>query len=172
MSKRRSSLLWSRMAHLLRPPNHRIAIPECVSAWGPDPAAHQCFGLGLGCRRREPGHDCLHSQPQDAGAVQRAPPVTGLQADIKLARIPASGKTFWPAEAEKPCIALSSQMPSRCHRCLAVDHVCGPPRGFERLRALSDLVCGSFSECGWGTWIRTKILGVRVRCSTVELSPN
>jgi hypothetical protein len=24
---------------------------------------------------------------------------------------------------------------------------------------------------GWGTWIRTKILGVRVRCSTVELSP-
>jgi hypothetical protein len=25
---------------------------------------------------------------------------------------------------------------------------------------------------GWGTWIRTKILGVRVRCSTVELSPN
>jgi hypothetical protein len=26
--------------------------------------------------------------------------------------------------------------------------------------------------CGWGTWIRTKIDGVRVRCSTVELSPN
>ncbi len=25
---------------------------------------------------------------------------------------------------------------------------------------------------GWGTWIRTKINGVRVRCSTVELSPN
>jgi hypothetical protein len=25
--------------------------------------------------------------------------------------------------------------------------------------------------CGWGTWIRTKIDGVRVRCSTVELSP-
>lgn len=25
---------------------------------------------------------------------------------------------------------------------------------------------------GWGTWIRTKILGVRVRCSTVELFPN
>src|ERR1039457_4716773 len=25
---------------------------------------------------------------------------------------------------------------------------------------------------GWGTWIRTKILGVRVRCSTVELSPS
>jgi hypothetical protein len=24
---------------------------------------------------------------------------------------------------------------------------------------------------GWGTWIRTKINGVRVRCSTVELSP-
>src|ERR1700737_3248790 len=24
---------------------------------------------------------------------------------------------------------------------------------------------------GWGTWIRTKIDGVRVRCSTVELSP-
>lgn len=27
-------------------------------------------------------------------------------------------------------------------------------------------------ESGWGTWIRTKINGVRVRCSTVELSPN
>jgi hypothetical protein len=25
--------------------------------------------------------------------------------------------------------------------------------------------------CGWGTWIRTKIDGVRVCCSTVELSP-
>ncbi len=25
---------------------------------------------------------------------------------------------------------------------------------------------------GWGTWIRTKIDGVRVRSSTVELSPN
>ncbi len=24
---------------------------------------------------------------------------------------------------------------------------------------------------GWETWIRTKINGVRVRCSTVELSP-
>jgi hypothetical protein len=24
---------------------------------------------------------------------------------------------------------------------------------------------------GWRTWIRTKINGVRVRCSTVELSP-
>jgi hypothetical protein len=24
---------------------------------------------------------------------------------------------------------------------------------------------------GWGTWIRTKIDGVRVRCSTVELFP-
>ena len=27
-------------------------------------------------------------------------------------------------------------------------------------------------EIGWGTWIRTKIDGVRVRCSTVELFPN
>lgn len=25
---------------------------------------------------------------------------------------------------------------------------------------------------GWGTWIRTKIDGVRVRCSTVELFPS
>ena len=25
---------------------------------------------------------------------------------------------------------------------------------------------------GWGTWIRTKIDGVRVRCSTIELFPN
>lgn len=31
---------------------------------------------------------------------------------------------------------------------------------------------GDLNECGWGTWIRTKINGVRVRCSTVELSPN
>ena len=35
---------------------------------------------------------------------------------------------------------------------------------------------GTFIEsnncnAGWGTWIRTKIDGVRVRCSTVELSP-
>jgi hypothetical protein len=26
------------------------------------------------------------------------------------------------------------------------------------------------ANAGWGTWIRTKIDGVRVRCSTVELS--
>ena len=29
-----------------------------------------------------------------------------------------------------------------------------------------------FENIGWGTWIRTKIDGVRVRCSTVELSPS
>ena len=29
----------------------------------------------------------------------------------------------------------------------------------------------SRTTAGWGTWIRTKINGVRVRCSTVELSP-
>src|SRR5688572_19832408 len=28
------------------------------------------------------------------------------------------------------------------------------------------------SRAGWGTWIRTKIDGVRVRSSTVELFPN
>ncbi len=27
-------------------------------------------------------------------------------------------------------------------------------------------------EVGWETWIRTKINGVRVRCSTIELFPN
>ena len=29
-----------------------------------------------------------------------------------------------------------------------------------------------WKRCGWGTWIRTKINGVRVRRSTVELFPN
>ncbi len=28
------------------------------------------------------------------------------------------------------------------------------------------------AEFGWGTWIRTKIDGVRVRCSTIKLFPN
>jgi hypothetical protein len=32
--------------------------------------------------------------------------------------------------------------------------------------------CEYWRMAGWGTWIRTKIDGVRVRCSTVELSPN
>ena len=40
------------------------------------------------------------------------------------------------------------------------------PEPFEMLAALLD-----FRRIGWGTWIRTKINGVRVRCSTVELSP-
>ncbi len=31
---------------------------------------------------------------------------------------------------------------------------------------------GTSDDSGWETWIRTKINGVRVRCSTVELSPN
>ena len=68
---------------------------------------------------------------------------------------------------------------------------CGPPAP----RRLCRLMCGAcarsgprFPLCpgcpdgaetrnfieflsGWGTWIRTKINGVRVRCSTVELSP-
>ena len=29
-----------------------------------------------------------------------------------------------------------------------------------------------YGRSGWGTWIRTKIDGVRVRCSTVELFPS
>jgi hypothetical protein len=38
------------------------------------------------------------------------------------------------------------------------------------------MFCGQIDKnlvksIGWGTWIRTKILGVRVRCSTVELFP-
>ncbi len=28
------------------------------------------------------------------------------------------------------------------------------------------------SKIGWGTWIRTKINGVRVRCSTIKLFPS
>ena len=31
---------------------------------------------------------------------------------------------------------------------------------------------GLLGKIGWGTWIRTKINGVRVRRSTVELFPN
>ena len=38
--------------------------------------------------------------------------------------------------------------------------------------APAGLRCHPHLKCGWGTWIRTKILGVRVRCSTVELFPN
>jgi hypothetical protein len=34
------------------------------------------------------------------------------------------------------------------------------------------LLFAGVPRTGWGTWIRTKIDGVRVRCSTVELSPN
>jgi hypothetical protein len=36
-----------------------------------------------------------------------------------------------------------------------VDHHCGPPRFFERLRGGSALICESFLECDWGTWSRT-----------------
>ncbi len=34
------------------------------------------------------------------------------------------------------------------------------------------VAANGLTMCGWGTWIRTKIDGVRVRSSTVELSPN
>ena len=33
-------------------------------------------------------------------------------------------------------------------------------------------VVGIFGIFGWGTWIRTKINGVRVRCSTIKLFPS
>jgi hypothetical protein len=41
------------------------------------------------------------------------------------------------------------------------------PLPFSNKRGKSSVI-----SIGWGTWIRTKIDGVRVRCSTVELSPN
>ena len=50
-----------------------------------------------------------------------------------------------------------------------------PP--FRPLARLAEMIEGRISSIntnkmnGWGTWIRTKIDGVRVRCSTVELSP-
>ena len=37
--------------------------------------------------------------------------------------------------------------------------------------ALATKICQRKLKFGWGTWIRTKIDGVRVRSSTVELSP-
>ena len=39
-----------------------------------------------------------------------------------------------------------------------IHSLCGFSRQFRKLT-------------GWGTWIRTKINGVRVRCSTIELCP-
>ena len=45
-------------------------------------------------------------------------------------------------------------------------HPASPGKGDNTL-----IMCG-IREIGWGTWIRTKIDGVRVRSSTVELSPN
>src|ERR1700730_5357991 len=39
----------------------------------------------------------------------------------------------------------------------------------DALHATKDIK--GLEKLGWGTWIRTKIDGVRVRCSTVELSP-
>ena len=43
----------------------------------------------------------------------------------------------------------------------------GPDRTYDLIICFCDSAWD-----GWGTWIRTKIDGVRVRCSTVELSPN
>ena len=37
---------------------------------------------------------------------------------------------------------------------------------------LKKVYANQILRLGWGTWIRTKINGVRVRCSTIELSPN
>jgi hypothetical protein len=52
--------------------------------------------------RREP--------PEEAGSVQRAPVITGLQAETKLARQIASGKGGGPSEPEKPCMAAAAQV--------------------------------------------------------------
>ena len=52
-------------------------------------------------------------------------------------------------------------------------HSSGCPRpGAEcASRRASGSLKFSAKSVGWGTWIRTKINGVKVRCSTVELSP-
>lgn len=39
-------------------------------------------------------------------------------------------------------------------------------------RLISNPIIREIEEIGWGTWIRTKINGVRVRRSTVELFPS
>ncbi len=44
---------------------------------------------------------------------------------------------------------------------------CGPfswtTAAFRKDAGQKALICAGFFESGWGTWIRTKILGVRVR---------
>ncbi len=48
----------------------------------------------------------------------------------------------------------------------------GKPRDRRRIRLAPIGFCvPGQKKTGWGTWIRTKTNGVRVRCSTVKLSP-
>ncbi len=61
-----------------------------------------------------------------------------------VADVAARGMTRQPIGS--PLVATDSGRPARCSQVL--------------------------ENTGWGTWIRTKIDGVRVRSSTVELSPN
>ena len=44
------------------------------------------------------------------------------------------------------------------------------PRGFSATEIDNDYM--SLLYAGWGTWIRTKTSGVRVRCSTLKLFPS
>lgn len=44
--------------------------------------------------------------------------------------------------------------------------------GLQRLKKDQPVGADPFAEIGWGTWIRTKSDGVRVRCLTIWRYPN
>src|SRR5215813_9348499 len=70
-----------------------------------------------------------------------------------------------------PCIAPLVLDPLAAGRARSMGPV---PFGARTARDTEPTIFGKkhFQNNGWGTWIRTKINGVRVRCSTVELSPS
>ena len=73
-----------------------------------------------------------------------------------------------PASRRGSFISIIGLAPKFGHAIRRGAHAPGAESASRRTRGSPKF---SAKSVGWGTWIRTKINGVRVRCSTVELSP-
>ena len=71
----------------------------------------------------------------------------------------------YPMHSESAAWIFARQMMA------AVAWLNAAPTENAALRSLGQSI-GRIEEFGWGTWIRTKIDGVRVRSSTIELFPS
>ena len=144
-----------------------------------------CSRLGDGCRRTIRK---TSSQARSNRLLSefRSKSSQGVKRTHDLAAPNPGLEVFWNDAAKVRRPVASAQTPAVSHACLrpgsrvqaatGMDQrngpagTCGNPRASSLIKVAGK--SNAWRDVGWGTWIRTKIDGVRVRSSTVELSPN